>query len=946
MVFSMMLLLYNSCIAQSFDRYNKFDLEGGGSFTPAQFLTDQRYQEARDLPQRINVKVDQISDLEALISHNIIDHIFGLSLSTRDSLNFDRSVALLVKFPNLQYLQIDDYMLFWNNRKSKFQLPESIKKLTQLKLIEFLGNKTLDMDDAVAKISSLKNLTHLYFLSYPAALPKQLTKLSNIRCISMSVANMEGLELSNANWRSLTLYGSENKTPRDQESIKKISTIKTLRELTLKYCSLTDAGVLSTFKNLKSLTIYSPTSVPSVNPFSGISTLTALEKLSIRYMNDSTQMINGIQKLINLRSLQLWHINSLTSHPEQLEYLAQLKKLRTLELQAIQPVPVPDIFSNLKLLTKLTVGGYNLKKAINSIFMLPEVDTLVISANKLTQLPVNPAYGSKKLKLLDLQFNDIEILPPAILGLQQLQLLNLANNKLVEIPAQGWEKMMALRDVNFQSNKIKIFPGGLQLIKGLKRLDLSQNQIDSFPEPEGEGYWLSTLLLTGNKLTALPVHIGKYSQLTHLSADFNQITTIPDGLGECKQLVQLKLSHNSIAALPASLRDTKNLEILEIADNADIDPTSVFNVLLSMPRKYLMADLSKINLKAIPESEAWKDMSFAKLALNNNKLTTLPLDFAEMKAFHNLTLNGNPLGIDPFICNRPINNRSDIRILYNELGISFPGSFEPNAEYAESLAERVTDFYYSQNFMKAIAYANKAMIVDSPAYQSRVNWEHIGIARFKTGDYNGAIQDFEQFMSKEAKRNMHWGPSLDAVHQYKTDAHLTLGQKIQAAETHVYFAKHHNNITGFAQAYVMYKEMGNKKRAQELLDTLLLSYQDRIAANVKYKNPFDPSFIVEYAEVLLITDKPADAITLLTSYEDNLFQKKYLSIKHYLLNTALYLNGDKTYAQAASDLVNGKSANGKITGWSFDMFNNWAKITIKSEQKKTDLQALQIAAAQ
>lgn len=941
--YSILSLSYTFCIAQPTKGISDIYFSDYVSFSPANFYIDQRFEMARNLPKSFGIQIRKLSELEDIINHGITNNITGISLDTRDSLNFDKSVDLLNRFPNLQYLQIDDYSYNPNIRKNRLQFPESIKRLTQLKIIEFKGNNFLDMDDAISKISNLKNLTGLFYREYPGILPKQITNLEKIRLIKVSTENLQGLELGNVKWEYVNLVPPIRNKVNDEEIIKKLSTIKSLTDLTLKYYSIPSSEVISKFKNLHSLTISAPTVNSSANLFSNISALTSLQKLTVIGIENPAETIAGIEKLKNLKHLELKNIASFDQHPEQFESIGKLKSLQSLKLSG-QSAIVSDFLGNLSSLKSLIISAHDVSKIMSSIFLLPSLEIFNLSSSPVTELPDLPEYGCKKLKELKLEFNQITILPNAIVGLRQLEVLNIKNNKLIKIPVNGWEQMTALKDVNLGSNQLIDFPNGLQLVKKLETLDLSNNQIGLFPEIQGEGYALKSLILTNNQLTQLPSNIGKLTKLEILLAGRNCLTSVPNSLGECKQIKQLKLNGNRIDQLPDGLKDTKNLELLDVAENASIDPGSVFNVLLFMPRKHLLVDMSKINLQSIPATEAWKDVSFAKLNLNGNKLTTLPVQFAQMKDYNELTLNNNPFGIDPFICNRPIKNKSDIKILYDELGIELQNNPVTNAEYAEALAERVSDYYWNKKYDRAIAYANKAVLIDSVAYGNRVPWDEIGTSRLKTGDYRGAINDFNQFIIKESKTNFHWGPSIDQVERGKSEAHQALGEKDKAIETHIYFAKKHNNINSYANAYVMFKELGNDKRAKELMDTLILSYQNRVLSNEKYKNPFDPTFIVEYAEVLIITEQPVKAIDLLNSYDDKLFYKHYLPIKYYLLNTARYLKGELTYEQAEKDLINRKSTAGKVSSWSFDLFNNWMKTSIKSEQKKTQLLALQKAA--
>jgi tetratricopeptide (TPR) repeat protein len=262
------------------------------------------------------------------------------------------------------------------------------------------------------------------------------------------------------------------------------------------------------------------------------------------------------------------------------------------------------------------------------------------------------------------------------------------------------------------------------------------------------------------------------------------------------------------------------------------------------------------------------------------------------------------------------------------------------SEYAAALTKHIPTLYYQQNWQKLVEDAQKARLLDSNAYIQNIRWEQIGTARFKLNDYRGALEDFNRFILKETKNKLHDINLTNQIKIYKANAHYYLGQKEEAAKTHLYFAK--NNMGGLSsvqQAAFLYKELGNEIRFRQLIDSAATNYQLNIDENSKRKTLMLPTFMMDYAEVLLMADKPAIAIEILNKLTANVYSKEELAIKSYLSSTAQYLINPFLFEQIS--INNDIAVNGKITNWYFGMFNSWIASSDFSAIKKGQLFNLQ-----
>lgn len=966
----LLILSLNAAFAQQnpqhlFDKY----INGSLHYDPAMFYTDQKFYSSRHLPDSLNIEVKTPTDVRQIIKSGLQNRTYGVSIEHHDTTDLNTIVELLAAFPHLNYLKIQDLGLFNVAKRAVYKLPESIKRLQHLNGLTFSFTQSIDMADAIGKLASLKHLQGLDFIAYPKPLPALLSSLKNIKVVSLSSGILDSIDLKKVKWQIVSLNGVAPKTGPDELALEKLSNVSSLRKLYLEYCMLGSCNEIASFKQLSSLSIISCEPDRSVQLFEKLSKLTSLETLIVSGVRDTSQSLNGIEKLTGLRTLKLAGMQSLKLHPKELSNLRGLGTLQSLVLNSLELKMIPDVFAWLKQLKSLTMEGNDFTEMPESIFRLPDLEYLDLSSNKLRELPVNTVYGCTKLKKLKLKYNSLASLPKQLLSLTRLQYIDASANKISKIPEKGWQNLKELTYVNFSTNYIPVFPDGLQQITSLETLELADNNISIIPDLKGEAYRVKRLNISSNELTLLPEHIGKYTSLEYLNAAGNMLTDLPASLGNCKKLIELDLHSesrktsydmdkpmnerfgitekndvrlNSIKTLPEGLKDAAKLYQLNLSGNKGINSASVFKVILGTPRADFFVNLNGDNIQVIPASKHWAEMEFYDLDLGRNNLTVLPADFAYIKKFHNIYLNHNPIGTNSAVGVETISSSEDMKLLFEEMDIPLSNFKVSNAGYAAALAKRVNDAYYKNSWAKAVEYANKAIATDSVAYAQEVKWEEIAVCRYNLKDYEGAIHDFGHFIIHEEKTGIHWGPSLTLAEEYKANAHLALGQKEKAAQTHLYFARRFGNTSGLQEAAILYKLLGNEPRYNRLMDSAVLAYQERLNSSLKYNPKYsDPALILDYAELLIMAAQVPAAIKLINDQNPKSFQPNQNPIKNYLLATARSINDPKSFPQLKQSLTDEIKAGGKITGWDFTMFNSWLTSSNFPADKKNQLLVLQ-----
>lgn len=144
------------------------------------------------------------------------------------------------------------------------------------------------------------------------------------------------------------------------------------------------------------------------------------------------------------------------------------------------------------------------------------------------------------MKCLDLSRNELTQLPEGLfLKLSNLQTLNLEQNQLEILPEMSsLENLIVLK---FGANQVKQFPSSL-----CDRIYKKEYESESSPIPifGGGAVHLSELVASRNLIDSMPSTIRRLVAIKTIDLSYNQITKVPGELGECHKLKELNLKEN------------------------------------------------------------------------------------------------------------------------------------------------------------------------------------------------------------------------------------------------------------------------------------------------------------------------------------------------------------------------------------------------------------------
>lgn len=225
---------------------------------------------------------------------------------------------------------------------------------------------------------------------------------------------------------------------------------------------------------------------------------------------------------------------------------------------------------------ELRSGGKQPWKVYDEISALPETDAAAMrrwasnventAANTFFIHRATPEefarlYGN--LKTFSFRNGSLEVFPPGLRGLPQLEILDLTNNSISELPEWIGE-LKDLRYLDLSRNQVAELPDSLSGLTGLTNLNLANNPIETFPAVLSKISSLQSLSLDSNSLRsfdqieALPLH------LHHISLRGRHVESIPATIGRFKNLRYLELTAPECSYLPAEIEGLTALDTLDI----------------------------------------------------------------------------------------------------------------------------------------------------------------------------------------------------------------------------------------------------------------------------------------------------------------------------------------------------------------------------------------------
>uniref|UniRef100_A0A2H8TK33 Chaoptin n=1 Tax=Melanaphis sacchari TaxID=742174 RepID=A0A2H8TK33_9HEMI len=278
---------------------------------------------------------------------------------------------------------------------------------------------------------------------------------------------------------------------------------------------------------------------------------------------------------------------------------------------------------------------------------------MYLSYNKLKNLNHKTFEGLERiLEYLDLEHNNLGIIPTAIRTLKNLKFLYLSSNDLNRLDSADFTGVSSsLRSLSLSGNLLTEIPSyALLNCTKLSHLNLGYNSIREIKENDF-GKWathLDTLLLMNNKLKEL---IGRpfknTNALRELSLSFNNIHYVDADvfLDLATSLESLEISFGVYYDnFPVKiLRHLKSLLWL-VLDNNDISSVP-FNALYSLDSlQYLNLESNRISVLAPGTFSSPNQTDLREVRLNQNYLMSLePNTFYNLQQIQTITISRNKI---------------------------------------------------------------------------------------------------------------------------------------------------------------------------------------------------------------------------------------------------------------------------------------------------------------
>uniref|UniRef100_A0A4W4FET5 G-protein coupled receptors family 1 profile domain-containing protein n=1 Tax=Electrophorus electricus TaxID=8005 RepID=A0A4W4FET5_ELEEL len=349
----------------------------------------------------------------------------------------------------------------------------------------------------------------------------------------------------------------------------------------------------------------------------------------------------------------------------------------------------PNAFHNLPFLTEL-VGVYSLtlvlimcnnqleRLASEDPWELPNLLSLRLDANLITEVPAQVFSGMRSLRHLWLDDNALTEIPASALSdLSSLQAMTLALNRITHISDYAFrnltnlvvlhlhnnliqtmgqkcfEGLRSLETLELNFNSLKEFPVAIHTLAKLQELGFHNNNIKAIPERAFVGNpLLQTIHFYENPIQFVGRSAFQFLPKLHtLSLNGGaEIREFPDLKGTTSLRV-LTLTRAGLTSLPSDLcQQLPSLRVLELSHNAIEDLPSFYHCTSLQEILYIHTDDESFLVNAYRDlswnrierihPEAFTTLhSLLKLDLTDNHLTSLPR--AGLSSLTHLKLRGN-----------------------------------------------------------------------------------------------------------------------------------------------------------------------------------------------------------------------------------------------------------------------------------------------------------------
>ncbi|MFT7030891.1 MAG: Leucine-rich repeat (LRR) protein [Marinoscillum sp.] len=266
--------------------------------------------------------------------------------------------------------------------------------------------------------------------------------------------------------------------------------------------------------------------------------------------------IDGLEKL-DLSN------NALSRLPSGVKRLEGLKEL-VLDENFFEAIPVSRLKRAPFVKTISLSKSHQLELSEQRYDKIDFIEVLKVNNARLDE--IHPSfYKLSSLGELQLQENQLKDIPVGISELKNLTKLSFYKNQLTSLPEDLFE--LDLKVIDLYYNQLEVIPETMGNLSSLEILFLAYNKIYTLPESLGNLDHLVELYLHHNRLSVLPAGLAQLDKVKVVRVNDNYLVDFPVQFLIKSQLSDLDISNNQIEQIPASLEKMPALELFTYQDN-------------------------------------------------------------------------------------------------------------------------------------------------------------------------------------------------------------------------------------------------------------------------------------------------------------------------------------------------------------------------------------------
>ncbi|XP_075255022.1 uncharacterized protein LOC142347040 [Convolutriloba macropyga] len=167
----------------------------------------------------------------------------------------------------------------------------------------------------------------------------------------------------------------------------------------------------------------------------------------------------------------------------------------------------------------------------------------------------------QKLTLLHFGHNRLTIFPEAVSMLCNLETLHLHDNCIEMIPENCIGRLGRLKVLNLNGNQIQVIPTDIGFLENLRFLSIEKNNLKTFPNEIAHCVNLEEIHASENELTNLPIGFGYLGKLRKCVLRKNLLQDLPETFGKLSSLKCLDLAANDIRIFPTKFHTLQLAEL-------------------------------------------------------------------------------------------------------------------------------------------------------------------------------------------------------------------------------------------------------------------------------------------------------------------------------------------------------------------------------------------------